>query len=145
MLLGTTVVVAGLAVVTGANQLDITDQIRRDLGFNLYPRVGATDLQTFSGALGGASAPAIQNSGDTARPFMVDGDTFTDFQTAANRACDNQKNECADLANNGGGEFEVGDCDSQNEQCKQTASTATQTAFQELVSSNAEFDFICDT
>lgn len=37
-----------------------------------------------------------------------------DFQSAADRSCDNQKNNCADLANNGGGSFEVGDCDKQN-------------------------------
>jgi hypothetical protein len=36
-----------------------------------------------------------------------------DFDTAANRACDNQKNVCADLANNGTGSFRVGDCDQQ--------------------------------
>lgn len=123
----------------------------------------------------------ISSSGDADRPFQVDGDTFTDFQSAADRACDNQKNNCADMANSGQGNFEVGDCDKQNGefsialkrslcfgdggarklvlwkvvsrdvnrysisgQCKATAQTATQTAFQELVSSNAEFDFICD-
>lgn len=40
--------------------------------------------------------------------------TQTDFQTAADRSCDNQKNNCAELANNGGGTFEVGECDRQN-------------------------------
>lgn len=37
-----------------------------------------------------------------------------DFQTAADRSCDNQKNNCAELANNGEESFEVGDCDQQN-------------------------------
>ena len=37
-----------------------------------------------------------------------------DFNSAANRACDNQFNECADLANRKAGTFEVGDCDRQN-------------------------------
>jgi hypothetical protein len=37
-----------------------------------------------------------------------------DFETAANRACDNQKNVCADAANNGTGAFKVGDCDKQS-------------------------------
>jgi len=74
-----------------------------------------TNLQTFSGALGGAGAPAISNSGDSERPFEVDGDTFRDFETAASRACDNQKNTCANMANNGSGaSFKVGDCDQQN-------------------------------
>ena len=37
-----------------------------------------------------------------------------DFKTAADRSCDNQKNNCAELANNGEQSFEVGDCDRQN-------------------------------
>jgi hypothetical protein len=44
----------------------------------------------------------------------VAGDTFPDFQTAANRACDNQKNDCSKLANNGQASFSVGDCDKQS-------------------------------
>ncbi|KAL2198666.1 hypothetical protein P885DRAFT_59219 [Corynascus similis CBS 632.67] len=76
---------------------------------------GQTNLQVFSGALGGAGAPAITNSGDPDRPFQVEGDTFPDYESAANRACDNQKNACADVVNNGSGaSFEVGDCDLQN-------------------------------
>lgn len=37
-----------------------------------------------------------------------------DFKTAANRACDNQHNECAKLANNKSGKFSVGQCDQQS-------------------------------
>ena len=37
-----------------------------------------------------------------------------DFNSAANRACDNQFNQCAAIANRKGGNFEVGDCDKQN-------------------------------
>lgn len=44
----------------------------------------------------------------------ANGGMQNDFNTAADRSCDNQKNNCADLANNGGGSFEVGDCDRQN-------------------------------
>jgi hypothetical protein len=53
-----------------------------------------TDLQTFTGALAGVAASPITSSGDAKRPFSVDGDTFTDFQSAAERSCDNQKNGC---------------------------------------------------
>ncbi|KAH6855130.1 hypothetical protein B0I37DRAFT_48409 [Chaetomium sp. MPI-CAGE-AT-0009] len=91
----------------GVNQSEFS------MGFILPRQQSRTNLQVFSGALGGAGAPAITNSGDPERPFEVDGDTFNDFDTAANRACDNQKNLCADMANNGGGNFEVGDCDRQ--------------------------------
>lgn len=81
----------------------------------LIPRQAA-NLQVFTSALGGATAPAITNSGDPDRPFAVDGDTFPDFATASNRACDNQKNACAKIANEGGqrdGELTVGECDRQ--------------------------------
>lgn len=87
-------------------------------GSVLFPRQqGATgqNLQTFTGALGGIKADAVTNSGNSERPFEVDGDTFTDFNSAAQRSCDNQKNKCAQEANNGGNAgFEVSDCDSQN-------------------------------
>lgn len=52
-------VTATLAFVTRANDLDISEEIRRDLHFGLLPRVGPTNLQIFSGALGGAEAPAV--------------------------------------------------------------------------------------
>lgn len=87
-------------------------------GTVLFPRQnGATgqNLQTFTGSLGGIKADAVTNSGNSERPFEVDGDTFTDFNSAAQRSCDNQKNKCAQEANNGGNAgFEVSDCDSQN-------------------------------
>jgi hypothetical protein len=37
---------------------------------------GRLNLQTFTGALGGAAASAIIKSNDPERPFEVDGDTF---------------------------------------------------------------------
>lgn len=87
-------------------------------GSVLFPRQqGATgqNLQAFTGALGGIKADAVTNSGNSERPFEVDGDTFTDFNSAAQRSCDNQKNKCAQMANSGGGAgFEVSDCDQQN-------------------------------
>lgn len=82
----------------------------------LFPRQATgQNLQTFTGALGGIKADAVTNSGNSQRPFEVDGDTFTDFNSAAQRSCDNQKNKCAQQANNGGNAgFEVSDCDTQN-------------------------------
>ncbi|KAL1872393.1 hypothetical protein Daus18300_004363 [Diaporthe australafricana] len=115
-------------------------------GTVLFPR--QQNLQTFSGALGGIKADAVTNSGQSDRPFEVDGDTFTDFNSAAQRSCDNQKNKCAQQANSGGNAgFEVSDCDSQNTQCKDAINTATQTGSGSLTlaSSNAEFDFFCES
>jgi hypothetical protein len=101
-------------------------------------------LQPFSESLAGASAPAITFSGDQERPFEVDGSTFTDFESAANRACDNQKNACANAANSGNGGLRVNDCDDQSGSCKEAARTATFTAFSEFVTSDADFDYFCD-
>ncbi|RYP46892.1 hypothetical protein DL768_006989 [Monosporascus sp. mg162] len=123
----------------------------------LFPRQSPSppslfNLQAFTGALGGFSAPAISQSPDPERPFEVDGDTFTDYQSAVNRACDNQKNECAQAANanRGAVDFAVSDCDRQNtddkavrpDECKDAGNGAAFTKFP--TSSDAEFDFFCD-
>ncbi|KAK3906611.1 hypothetical protein C8A05DRAFT_40639 [Staphylotrichum tortipilum] len=106
---------------------ELSGQSEFGMGGVLLPRQqqGRLSLQTFNGALGGARAAAITNSGNPERPFEVDGDTFRDFETAANRACDNQKNVCADFANNGTGSFKVGDCDQQSDRCKNSATSAS--------------------
>ncbi|KIH94652.1 hypothetical protein SPBR_06155 [Sporothrix brasiliensis 5110] len=110
----------------------------------LKPRA-ATNLQFFQGALSNIAAPPISQSNDATRPFSVDGDTFTDFQSAVDRSCDNQHNSCANAANSQkSSSFSVGDCDTQDTKCKAAASSATQTAFTELTSSSDEFDFYCD-
>ncbi|EOA81169.1 uncharacterized protein SETTUDRAFT_64495, partial [Exserohilum turcica Et28A] len=61
------------------------------------------NLQTFDGNLGNSPAPPITNSGDEKRPFKVDGDTFTQFDSAAQRSCDNQFQGCSTTANKAGG------------------------------------------
>ncbi|RYP23023.1 hypothetical protein DL766_007578 [Monosporascus sp. MC13-8B] len=84
------------------------------------------NLQAFTGALGGFPAPA------------------TDYQSAVNRACDNQKNECARAANanKDAVDFAVSDCDRQNNECRDAGNGAVFTRFP--TSSDAEFDFFCD-
>ncbi|EON98970.1 putative neurofilament medium polypeptide protein [Phaeoacremonium minimum UCRPA7] len=149
-MLGSNLLLVALAAVAAhAGSLDITQEVRRGFGAGVvYPRQSAdssTNLQSFTGALGGIKASAITNSGDTQRPFEVDGDTFTDFQSAANRACDNQHNACAELSNNGTADFPVSDCDQQTTECKSAATSSTETAFTSLVSSNADFDFFCES
>ncbi|KAF4124777.1 hypothetical protein GMORB2_5443 [Geosmithia morbida] len=113
----------------------------------LHPRqTDGQNLQSFDGAMGGVSADAITFSGDTERPYQVNGDTFPDYSTAANRACDNQKNGCADMANDAQADvdFEVSDCDQQRERCMSVSSSAADTAFREKVSSDADFDYFCE-
>ncbi|KAH7037574.1 uncharacterized protein B0I36DRAFT_314352 [Microdochium trichocladiopsis] len=118
----------------------------------IFPRQGAkpgqvllANLQPFSGKLGGFSAPQISQSKDSSRPFEVDGNTFTDFASAADRACDNQKNECADAANAGrNNAFSVGECDKQNEQCKKAATAAKDTNFATFSFADDENEYFCE-
>ncbi|KAG8797651.1 hypothetical protein FRC17_007684, partial [Serendipita sp. 399] len=73
------------------------------------------NLQKFTGALGGITAPVVQPGG---RGFEVVGNAdFLNLSAALGRSCDVQHNQCANKANSGGG-FSVGDCDQQNNQCR---------------------------
>ncbi|KDQ62386.1 hypothetical protein JAAARDRAFT_30290 [Jaapia argillacea MUCL 33604] len=73
------------------------------------------NLQTFTGALGGVSAPPVTASGSG---FAVQGNSnFVNLAAALGRSCDVQHNQCADKANSGGG-FSVGQCDTQDTQCR---------------------------
>jgi len=76
-----------------------------------------TNHQTFTGALGGISAPAVTEGG---RNFQVNNNAdFLDLNAALNRSCDVQKNKCADAANadrNAG--FSVADCENQATACR---------------------------
>ncbi|GAD95222.1 hypothetical protein PTT_18600 [Paecilomyces variotii No. 5] len=82
----------------------------------------ADNLQTFTGDLGGA-APAVTDSGDSTKPFEVNGDTFVNQAAAVQRSCDVQFNTCADQANGGAG-FSVDQCQQQKDQCSAAAGTA---------------------
>ncbi|RXG48244.1 hypothetical protein VDGE_01864 [Verticillium dahliae] len=130
----TTLLTAAVAVLaTAGHAMDISQDLSEELAMGwkmgLRPRQNAQNLQFFDGKVGGAGAPGITQSNDPDRPFSVGGDTFPDFDTAAGRACDNQKNDCARLANSGGGNFQVSDCDKQNNDCKQGISQAAQKSF----------------
>lgn len=74
-----------------------------------------TNLQAFTGTLGGAAPPVIETGGD--RPFTVNGDTFVGKTGALGRSCDVQHNACANAANSGTIDADVSECDDQNTQC----------------------------
>ena len=82
----------------------------------LSPRVAEAggDLQTFTGSLGSPPVP-VTNSGDSERPFEVEGDTFVNLSAALQRSCDVQFNACANSANASGnkGSLTVQACSSQ--------------------------------
>jgi len=83
------------------------------------PTTGANgaNLQTFTGALGGISAPGVTKGG---RGFQVENNAdFLNLNAALNRSCDVQKNQCANAANadrNAG--FSVADCETQATACR---------------------------
>ncbi|KAF9815272.1 hypothetical protein IEO21_04635 [Rhodonia placenta] len=79
------------------------------------------NLQTFTGALGGVAAPAVTAGGRGFEVAGETGDSFLNVAAALGRSCDVQHNQCADAANSGGQSFTVGDCDTQDTQCKAAA------------------------
>ena len=117
-----------------------------------------SNLQTFDGKLGNTPAPPITNSGKDDRPFEVEGNTFPDFETAAQRSCDEQFQGCSREAHrNGGGGgkdggLKVNDCDEQKNKCLDAQKSAKVKDFKSAVASTnigpdpdfPEFDLICE-
>ncbi|XXH02361.1 G2-specific serine/threonine protein kinase [Hypoxylon texense] len=126
-----TAFLAGL--LAGVMAGNIVEDIRRDFDFRmgLFARQSISDFQQFKGGLGDKLPAQIQANDDDKRPFKTVGtnsdDTFTDFSAAAERVCSFQKNECSDSANqNKDSSFSVGDCDTQNQQCKDANTPTTE-------------------
>ncbi|KAK6087565.1 hypothetical protein SCUP234_01723 [Seiridium cupressi] len=72
------------------------------------------DVNKFTGSTGAAPVPVISSAAE--RPFSVNGDTFLNIGAATQRACDVQKNQCANAANSGQG-GSASDCDAQQQAC----------------------------
>lgn len=72
--------------------------------------------QAFTGSFG-APPVAVANVGGK-RPFVVNGSTFVNAGAALGRACDVQKNQCANAVNSNQVEGSVADCNAQAEQCR---------------------------
>lgn len=80
------------------------------------PRAAAgTNVQKFTGTLGGAAPAVVQSDG--ARPFSVNGDTFVNAGAALQRSCAVQHNACSNAANAGSADFSVSDCGAQEDAC----------------------------
>ncbi len=75
-----------------------------------------SNVQLFTGTLGGPPPPVVSSSGE--RPFSVNGDTFVNIGAAVGRSCDIQHNACANAANGGSLSGGVGQCDTQDQACK---------------------------
>lgn len=75
------------------------------------------NVQTFTGALGGISAPPVIFTAGSDRPFSTDDATFVNAAAALQRSCSVQHNQCANAANSGtlaGGESQ---CETQETDC----------------------------
>ncbi|RHZ44622.1 uncharacterized protein CDV56_103588 [Aspergillus thermomutatus] len=118
------------------------------------------DLQSFAGTLGGA-APAVTSTGDAERPYGVDGNTFTDFESAAQRSCNEQFDSCQKIANTDpSASFSLQDCQNQLTSCMSVSTVqATAASINHLESASGtdsgpiaqttipyddEFDLVCD-
>ncbi|KAI2632736.1 hypothetical protein GGS21DRAFT_139578 [Xylaria nigripes] len=113
-------------------------------------QMASTNLNVFTGALGGAEAPPITSSNDSRRPYEVNGEAVSNFRAAIDKACGIQMNECKNLVADGvqnKGGFSVSDCDKQSSRCNSFLKvSATQTAFlsKVTVDGNDDFDFFCE-
>ncbi|KAI8962324.1 hypothetical protein F5Y11DRAFT_323134 [Daldinia sp. FL1419] len=73
------------------------------------------NVNAFTGSVGSAPVPVISSTAD--KPFSVNGAEFLNQGAAIQRACDVQKNACANAANGGDKTISVSDCDAQQQQC----------------------------
>ncbi|KPM41039.1 hypothetical protein AK830_g5522 [Neonectria ditissima] len=80
------------------------------------PTSSGTNIQAFTGTLGGPAPPVVSSAGD--RPFSVNGNTFTGSGAAIGRSCDIQHNACANAANSGALAGGVAQCEQQVADCK---------------------------
>ncbi|OGM41402.1 hypothetical protein ABOM_010039 [Aspergillus bombycis] len=156
-------IISALFLILGARAL-ILDPVGL-----VYAPASVGKRQTFTGTLGG-SAPAVTNTGDPERPYGVDGDTFTDYESAASRSCNNQFNSCQKIANTDQtSSFSLQDCQDQLNSCMSTvsstsvasqgatiasaptasssttdATTVTAQLAQTTIPYDSEFDLVCD-
>lgn len=84
-----------------------------------------TNIQTFTGTLGGPPPPIIETPG-AEKPFRITAangktDTFIGKGTALSRSCAVQHNACADAVNRGEIGGGVGRCDEQEKECNAVA------------------------
>jgi len=84
-----------------------------------FPLAASSVSTSTSGAVGGIAAPSITNSGDSTRPFSVNGNTFVNKVAAVQRSCDVQFNACANAVNGGKLSGVVfADCTTQQTACR---------------------------
>jgi hypothetical protein len=79
---------------------------------------GGSGGASAASAVGGIAAPEVVDTGDSNRPFGVNGNSFVNKAAAVQRACDIQNNQCSDAVNSGSlGGVTLDACNSQTAQC----------------------------
>ncbi|KNG86484.1 hypothetical protein ANOM_005121 [Aspergillus nomiae NRRL 13137] len=132
----------------------------------VYAPASIGKRQTFTGTLGG-STPAVTDTGDPERPYGVDGDTFTDYESAASRRSLLTRTQIANTDQSSS--FSLQDCQDQLNSCMSTvsstsvalqgatiasaptatssttdATTVTAQLAQTTIPYDSEFDLVCD-
>ncbi|TRX94057.1 hypothetical protein FHL15_005135 [Xylaria flabelliformis] len=152
------VVTAVLILGAWAGEPDLFYHMQRDPNIGLFARQDQSGGQIGLSNLNACAStprydtrlvnPRITLSDDPQHPYSVNGQQVSDFNTAIDKTCDFQKNDCSELANGAQkGQISVSDCDDQSSQCKSfLKASATQTAFLSMVTvaGNDDFDFICE-
>ncbi|TGO53928.1 hypothetical protein BCON_0115g00110 [Botryotinia convoluta] len=90
-----------------------------------------TNVQTFTGTLGGAPPPVVSSAGD--RPFSVNGDSFVGEGAALQRSCSVQHNACASAANSGSLAGGVSQCETQETACNAASGVAKKMRRQAMI------------
>ncbi|KAI1381847.1 hypothetical protein F4677DRAFT_5950 [Hypoxylon crocopeplum] len=90
------------------------DDAAADDSADATPTAGV-DVNAFTGDVGSAPVPVVSSAAE--KPFSVNGAEFLNLGAAIQRACDVQKNACANAANGGDASISVADCDAQQQQC----------------------------
>lgn len=91
---------------------------KADPATSTTPTGSSSNLQTFTGSLGGVTPPTVTALGNG--QFQVTGNSaFNNLQNALVRSCDVQHNQCANKANASGnkGDLTVDACGTQQTQC----------------------------
>lgn len=104
---------------------DDNDAANADVNTNAAESPEGTNIQTFTGTLGGPPPPILETPG-AEKPFRItaangETDTFIGRGTALSRSCAVQHNACADAVNGGDIGGGVGRCDEQEKECNAVA------------------------
>ncbi|TGO33346.1 hypothetical protein BHYA_0251g00130 [Botrytis hyacinthi] len=113
---------ASVASVAATSIVSIASSVSAVAAASSGTSATGTNVQTFTGTLGGAPPPVVFSAGD--RPFSVNGDSFVGEGAALQRSCSVQHNACATAANSGSLAGGVEQCETQETACNAASGVA---------------------